>query len=290
MNPVPDWMRAEYPFEPQYLGLTSGSRMSYLDEGEGSAVVMLHGNPTLSYFYRHLVKALSSTMRCIVPDHIGCGFSDKPQDYSYRLEQHVSNAVELIESLDLERFDLVLHDWGGAIGMGVARELKEKVDRLVVTNTAAFRSKSIPWQINICRTPFLGSWIIRGLNGFAGPATKMAVSERLPEVVKRGFLYPYQNWNDRIANWAFVQDIPMRAVHPSWDTLVDIEKGLESFKNHPMLLLWGMKDFCFHPGFLEEWERRFPDAKVQRISDAGHYLYEDATEQTVGKVAEFLAR
>lgn len=262
--------------------------MAYVDDGEGPAVLMLHGNPTWSYLYRHMITALAPEHRCVVPDHIGCGFSEKPQNYAYRLRQHIDNTLELIEATGLERFDLVVHDWGGAIGMGVATQMPERVRRLVVTNTAAFRSQSIPWEINLCRTPLLGKLIIRGLNGFAGPATKMSVSREMPEWVKRGFLHPYGNWHDRIATWAFVQDIPMHARHPSWDTLVGIETGLTQLRDHPMLLLWGMRDFCFHGDFLAEWQRRFPAAQTQAFEHAGHYLFEDAEDACAAAMQAFL--
>lgn len=281
-------MAGEYPFEPKTLKLSSGPTLSYIDEGQGRAVVMLHGNPTWSYFYRNVVQRLSGSARCIVPDHIGCGFSDKPQDYSYTLAQHVENTLELLEAAGVEAFDLIVHDWGGAIGMAVAEALRDRVGRLVVMNTAAFRSQSIPWQINICRSKLFGSLIIRGLNGFAGPATKMAVSQPLPAEVKRGFLHPYQNWHDRIANWAFVQDIPMDTSHPSWDRLVEIEEGLSRLSSKPMLLMWGMKDFCFHPGFLEEWIRRFPKAQTLEWPDAGHYLLEDEKDRCLSAIEMFL--
>jgi len=150
---------AEYPFQPCRLEI-EGHSLAYLDEGQGPAVVMVHGNPSWSYLYRNLVSGLRDRYRCIVPDHLGCGFSDKPTDYPYRLKNHVDNLERLLEALGVERCILVVHDWGGAIGMGWAGRHPERVAGVVVLNTAAFRSPRLPLRIAICRWPVLGSLLI----------------------------------------------------------------------------------------------------------------------------------
>ena len=118
MIELPEYLKKEYPFQQNSLNLHSAARMNYVDEGEGRPVVMLHGNPTWSFFYRNVIKMLAPHSRCIVPDHIGCGLSEKPATYIYHLKQHINNVVELVHHLELEEFDLIVHDWGGAIGMG----------------------------------------------------------------------------------------------------------------------------------------------------------------------------
>ncbi|MGB0373034.1 MAG: alpha/beta fold hydrolase [Opitutales bacterium] len=288
MTALPEFLTKEYPFAQNSIDLHSVARMNYVDEGEGRPVVMLHGNPTWSYFYRNLIKKLSPTRRCIVPDHIGCGLSEKPETYMYRLRQHVDNVVELVERLELESFDLIVHDWGGAIGMGLARRMPEKVGRIVAMNTAAYRAPWIPLRINICKIPGFGQWIVRKFNGFAGPALKMAVKKPMPRDVEQGFIYPYGNWEDRIATWAFVKDIPMTPFHTTWDDLVEIERDLKLFKDNPMLLLWGMKDFCFSPNFLRRWQEFFPNAEVEEYEKAGHYVLEDAGEVALKRIGQFL--
>ena len=117
---LPGDVRQLYPFDGRLYLLTNGHCLHYLDEGAGPPVLMLHGNPTWSFYYRDLVLGLRDHFRCIVPDHLGCGLSDKPQDFSYRLEDHIRHVEELVEHLQLERVHLVVHDWGGAIGMGFA--------------------------------------------------------------------------------------------------------------------------------------------------------------------------
>jgi len=282
-----------YPFRSNYIHFGEGAlRYHYLDEGPRDAhpVVMFHGNPTWSFYYRNVIVGLRDKCRCIVPDHMGCGFSDKPQDYPYILKQHIDNAESLLNELGIKEMSLIVHDWGGAIGMGVAARNPRRIRKLVILNTAAFASSRIPFRINICKIPVFGDIAIRGLNGFAGAAIYMAVNhrERMTRDIVAGLLYPYRSWYERVANLRFVQDIPMSPEHPTWQTLQNVEAGLQHFKSNPMLICWGMKDWCFNESFLETWIAKFPEAQVERYEDAGHYVLEDAHERIVPKIREFL--
>ena len=280
---------SEYPFPSKFFDL-DGLRYHYVDEGRGDTLLFVHGNPTWSFAWRHFIKDLSRDYRVVAIDHIGCGFSDKPQDYEYRLAKHIDNLSRFITGLDLNQITLLGHDWGGAIGMGVAGALPERFSRIVLFNTAAFRSQRIPRRIAICRWPILGAVGVRGFNLFARAALTMAVCrhERMTPAVRAGYLAPYGNWRDRIAIFRFVQDIPLAPAHPSYATLVTIEERLALFQKTPMLLVWGMRDWCFKPLFLEEFERRFPEAEVLRLSEAGHYVFEDAWEEIIPRLRAFL--
>lgn len=282
--------RALYPFESHYFDL-AGTRMHYLDEGTGSPVVMLHGNPTWSFYYRDLVLGLRDECRVVVPDHIGCGLSDKPQDYPYRLEQHITNLTRLLnDGLGLGDITLILHDWGGAIGTGYAVRFPKRVSRLVVLNTAAFVLTECPLRIAICKLPVFGSVAIRMLNGFARSALYMAVVNRraITQSVRDGYLAPYNSYHNRIANLRFVQDIPLSRKHPSWETIAEIEGRLGELREKPMLICWGDRDFCFTPRFLEKWRQHFPHAEVHRFEHAGHYVLEDAGEAVLSRIRSFL--
>jgi haloalkane dehalogenase len=281
--------RAEYPFQSHHLDL-DGLRYHYVDEGAGEPLLFVHGNPTWSFAWRNLIKDLSRDHRCVAVDHIGCGLSAKPQNYPYRLAAHIENLSRLVEQLDLRNATLVAHDWGGAIGMGVVERHRDRFSRLVLMNTAAFCSKAIPWRIAACRIPMFGALAVRGLNAFASAATFMAVEKPLPASVKAGYLRPYGAWADRVAVLRFVQDIPLAPSHPSYATLAGIEEGLPALADKPMLLVWGMKDWCFTPAFLAEFEQRFPHAETLRLDDAGHYVFEDAPERIILRLREFLAR
>ena len=287
--PLPPAVAAEYPFESQFIELVGGHRLHYVDEGSGDVLLCVHGNPTWSFAWRSVAKEFSATHRVIAIDHLGCGLSDKPQQYDYCLANHIANLQVLIEKLDLRNITLLAHDWGGAIGMGAAGRMPDRFSRFVLFNTAAFRSTQIPLRIAVCRIPFFGTFALRGLNGFSRAALTMAVEkyERMTPAVKAGYLAPYDSWANRVAVNRFVKDIPLQEAHPSWSTLVEVESGLEQFQQHPMLLVWGEKDWCFTTDFLDEFERRFPQAETLRISDAGHYVFEDAPEVFLPKLREF---
>lgn len=272
--------KKHFPFKNNYIDL-EGLKYHYLDEGQGEPLVMLHGNPTWSFYYRRLVSGLKERYRVIVPDHMGCGMSDKPQKYHYRLEQHIDNLEVLLEKLKLQDVTLVLHDWGGAIGMGWAVRHPKRVKRFVVFNTAAFLLHAIPLRINICRIPLLGDIAVRGLNAFALPAITVACKkkERMVPEVKAGYLAPYDSYANRVAILKFIQDIPLTPKDYSYSLMKTIENGLSQFKNHPMLIIWGAKDFCFNNRFLEKWKHFFPKAQIKIVSDAGHYVVEDAWEK-----------
>ncbi|MGB2987483.1 MAG: alpha/beta fold hydrolase [Phycisphaerae bacterium] len=269
-----------YPFETHYLDVIGG-RMHYVDEGNGPAVVMLHGNPTWSFYYRELIKGLRDRYRVIAPDHIGCGLSDKPQDYPYTLSTHIDNVERLIDHLELKEVTLAVHDWGGPIGFGWAARHPQRVRGFIVFNTAAFLGGRIPFRIRVCRWPIFGDIAVRGLNAFARAAIHMACCkrERMTPEVKRGYLLPYDSVANRVAILCFVRDIPLSPRIPSYAVLKQIEAALPQFRDRPMVILWGMKDFCFTDRFLEEWVARFPQAAVHRFADAGHYVVEDAHER-----------
>lgn len=282
-------MATIFPFTPRFASI-NGQRMAYLDEGRGPVVVLVHGNPTWSFFYRHLVSLLCPNHRVIAPDHIGCGNSDKPREYSYLLEDHINNLESLLTSLGVETCSLVVHDWGGAIGFGYAVRHPERIRSLTVMNTAAFRSRRIPWRIRICRLPVLGPLLVRGFNGFARAAIFMAVRRKMAPDVAEGFLAPYDSWRNRIAIQRFVEDIPLTPSHPSYQCLAAIEGGLAGLGRIPMQIIWGGRDFCFTRHFYDEWRRRFPDAETLYLEEAGHYLLEDAFPEVGAAITAFLGR
>jgi pimeloyl-ACP methyl ester carboxylesterase len=282
-----------YPFEGHVLDL-DGLRYHYLDEGEGEPLVMVHGNPSWSFYYRNLVAGLKDRYRCIVPDHIGCGLSDKPSDdrYDYHLEQRVDDLEALLESLGLtENITLVLHDWGGMIGMAWAHRHPEAVGRLVLLNTGAFHlpaGKSVPWQLRLTRTP-LGTVLVRGFNAFSrGAAVTGVTRSRMTREVREAYCAPYDSWQNRIATLRFVQDIPLAPGDRGYDLITDVAAGIERFQDRPALICWGQKDFVFDDHFLAVWEQKLPQATVRRFPECGHYVLEDAPDEILAEVEQFL--
>jgi cis-3-alkyl-4-acyloxetan-2-one decarboxylase len=278
----------DYPFKSHFFTIDS-HRIHYVDEGRGDVIVMVHGNPTWSFYYRRLINLLAKDHRVIAIDHIGCGLSDKPQDYNYCLQNHIDNLDALLSHLDVQSFSLVVHDWGGAIGMGVVAKNPTVLKRAMVLNTAAFRSQRIPFRISVCRWPLVGELLVRGLNGFAGPAVFMAVTKKMKKDTARAFLAPYDSWHNRVAVSAFVKDIPLTSDHPSYQSLLAVEHGLEKLQvsQLPMLICWGGKDFCFNREFYDEWCQRFPQADSHYFPESGHYILEDAFEEIAPLAAQF---
>ncbi|MAT14717.1 MAG: alpha/beta hydrolase [Planctomyces sp.] len=279
----------EYPFASHYFE-RDGHRLHYVDEGSGEVLVFVHGNPTWSFAWRNLIKDLSSNYRCIAIDHLGCGFSDKPQDYPYRLEDHIENLIALIEHLDLQQITFIAHDWGGAISMGAAGRRSERASRFVLCNTAAFRSQLIPKSIHSIHMPGFGAVAVRGFNAFVRYGLRWTTVDKsvMRPAVKAGYLAPYGNWHDRVAVLRFVQDIPLKPGHPSYETLKGVEQGLTQFKHAPMQFIWGAQDFCFTTKFLDEFQKFFPNAQSTVFPDAGHYVFEDKPAEMIGIIRGFL--
>lgn len=286
---LPPAVRKLYPFQPRTLELPAG-RIRYLDEGPRDApvVLMVHGNPSWSFLYRSLVLALRDRFRCVVPDHLGCGLSDKPEGFDYHLRAHIGHLGALVDELGIRRAHLVVHDWGGPIGLGLARHRPQLVDRLVVFNTAAFPSRHIPKRIALCRLPWLGALLVRGLNGFSGAAVHMAVARPLAPAVRQAYLWPHRTWADRIAVHRFVRDIPLGPPHRTQGEIEAIGADLDRYRQHSVLLLWGGRDWCFDDVFLQEWKRRLPAARAVRLAQAGHWLLEDEPETIARQVRTFL--
>jgi haloalkane dehalogenase len=285
-------VRAQYPWTGSYLDVPGG-RLHYLDEGprDGKPLLFLHGNPTWSFYWRNLIKGLSDRYRCVAPDHLGHGMSDKPPEWSYRLADHVDNVVRLIDRLDLRDITLVVHDWGGAIGTGAALARPDRVTRLVLFNTGAFQGP-VPGEIRMCRVPLLGPLIVRGANGFLRAGLFRATENRanFQGAISAGYLAPYRGWGNRIGHLRFVQDIPIEADHPTRGTIADMESRLHELRGRPTLIAWGMKDWCFTPAFLARWRAELPDAEVVEYPDAGHWVVEDAKDQILPLVRSFLER
>ncbi len=284
-------MFKDYPFRSNYLSL-QGGRLHYIDEGHGPVLVMVHGNPTWSYYYRHLIAHFRQTHRVIAIDHMGCGLSDKPPFYPYCLGQHIDNLQRLLVHLKVERHTLIAHDWGGAIGLGNAVQHIASLDGIVLMNTAAFRSNRLPWRIALCRLPVIGEIIVRLFNGFAWPATFMAVTKKLSAEIIKGYLAPYDTWHNRVGIARFVEDIPMHKGHRSYGRLLEIENSLPNLRdsNIPLLILWGGQDFCFNDHFFREWQKRFPQAESHYFQDGGHYVLEDKLEEILPILQSFINR
>jgi haloalkane dehalogenase len=284
-----------YPFKSKYMDLNP-LQYHYVDEGSGEPILMVHGNPTWSFYFRKLIQGLRKTHRVIAPDHMGCGLSDKPsiKEYDFTLNSRVRDFETFVEKLGLYgKITLVVHDWGGMIALAWAVRYPERVGRLVILNTAAFlppKAKALPLRLNLLRKcPWLAVPAIQGLNLFALAALVMAPCKKLSRSSRKGLLAPYGSWHNRLAILKFVQDIPLYETDASYDMVRTTDQRLESLSAVPMLILWGAKDFVFDRDYFNEWVKRFPRATAKLYEDAGHYLLEDVPERVLMEIRAFLA-
>ncbi|HKK91464.1 MAG TPA: alpha/beta fold hydrolase [Desulfobacteraceae bacterium] len=283
-----------YNFTSRYA-LINGHTLHYLDQGEGKPVLMVHGNPTWSFYFRNLVTQLSGQYRTIAPDHMGCGFSDKPDTnrYDYTLASRVKDLEALVEHLNLtEKITLVVHDWGGMIGLAFALAHLDRIEKIIITNTSGFllpRNKRFPLRLGLIKyLKPLAVPAVLGLNLFSRCALFMAASTKLGTDVKTGLTAPYNSWKNRIATLKFVEDIPLGPKDPSYSLVKGVDDNLSKLAGIPMLILWGKQDFVFDEAFLDEWKARFPHARVHLFEDAGHYLFEDKPRKTAELIEKFL--
>ncbi len=293
----------DYPFTPKRFEVRPGIGMSFLDEGprDGEVVLMLHGNPSWSYYWRKLVSGLADpatgkAYRCIVPDHVGMGLSDRPGDeaYAYTLQSRIDDVEALLQHLGISGpVTLAVHDWGGMIGFGWALPRRERVRRLVVLNTAAFPlppAKPMPWQLSLGRDSRLGGFMIRAFNLFARGATRLGVEQRMPADVRRAFEAPYNGWKQAISTLRFMQDIPLGEGDRAWAPVAESARVLHEYADRPAFIGWGLRDFVFDRHFLDGFTAALPQAEVHAFEDANHYVLEDKAGVLVPMIRDFLDR
>ncbi len=282
----PAWLNpALYPFSGNYLELGSG-RMHYLDEGQGVPVVMVHGTPSWSFLYRHLVRDLSGSYRCIAPDQLGFGLSDKPETFAYTPEAHAENLAHLIDTLELKDVVLIVHDFGGPIGLPYALEHPENVRAVVVMNTWLWPNESLIQAGRVLSNPF-GRFLYTRPNVSVNVLLKrlgFADQTVLTSELLKHYRGPFPTPQSCRALYALVATI---AESNKWfETLWDKRAAIE---DKPALLLWGMKDKLVPSSFLTRWRTVFKNPETLEL-DAGHFLQEEVKEQITQAVRDFLRK
>ncbi len=284
----PDWLdRTAYPFAAHSFATAAG-RLHYVDEGQGAPVVMVHGNPTWSFLYRRLILQLRAQYRCVAPDHLGFGLSDKPAGWDYGPEAHAVHLTALIDHLGLKDLTLVVQDWGGPIGLAYAVAHPENIARVVLLNTWAWPVNRDPYYIGfsgLMGGP-LGRLLIRRYNFFAAVILRQAFgdSRRLTAAAHAHYLRPLATPADRTGCLVFPKQII--AATP-W--LAALERQLPVLRGKPIQIVWGMKDIAFRASELRRWEQCFPEAQVLRLPTVGHYVQEEAPEALGAALAAFLS-
>jgi acyl-CoA synthetase (AMP-forming)/AMP-acid ligase II/pimeloyl-ACP methyl ester carboxylesterase len=279
-----------YPFASRFLTLKSGHKLHYVDEGRGPVLILIHGNPTWSFYYRDLIKRLSATCRVIAPDHIGCGLSDHPKGKHFRAKDRVAHLQELVDHLGIKSFSLGMHDWGGSIGTSLAANNIPRIEKLVYFNTTLTETESLPFFIRISAKPPMGKFITKTTKTFLRLATDVGVGKKLPKRVKQGYMYPYRTNRDRTAIWDFVQDIPFDIDHPTYAGMMEISRAIPELAKKPIKIMWGLKDPCFHHEMLTQLVRLFPNAEVTEFPNASHLVVEDEIDNISRSLEEFFLR
>jgi haloalkane dehalogenase len=253
-------------------------------------LLFVHGNPTWSFHWRHLIAALGSRYRCVAIDHLGCGLSGAASR-PLALADRVEHLVQLLGALDLRQTALVAQDWGGAIGLGALLRAPERFVRIALFNTGAFPPWYIPLRIRACRWPVAGRLAIQGGNLFSRAALRMTLARRrrLDPAVAAAYLAPYGSWGRRAAVYQFVRDIPASPRHPTWSTLETLEQGLQRMAPLPTRLIWGARDWCFTTGCRDRFAAIWPHAEIRTLADVGHWVVEDAPAEALEELAEFVA-
>lgn len=281
-----------YPFAPRFFD-AGGFQMHYIDEGEGEPVLMLHGDPTWGYLWRKFIPALSRKRRVIVPDHMGMGKSDAPEaPYPYTLSRHIANLEALVHSIGLSDITLVVHDWGGPVGLGFAVRHPELIKSIVLTNTWAFArwpGAPFPKLIEMIRSP-RGEQFVLEKNGYVARAMAGTVNypEKLTPDVMNAYLAPFPAPESRRALLCWSRDIPVAEGDASWDEMKRVEENLPTFAGIPVLIVWGMLDPVLPPDVLDMWKSIYPRAFVREVPDASHFLQEDAPDMVLDAIEEFL--
>ncbi|UQA90880.1 alpha/beta fold hydrolase [Streptomyces halobius] len=295
---IPPGALPGYP-GPAHWHRVPATGQHYLDTGSGDPVLLLHGNPSWSYTWRHLLPALSPHVRCLAPDLPGMGLSPRPPvppGLTDRYEGQLDALEAFFGHLTDERrlpgqgWTLVMHDWGGPLGFAWALRNPGAVTRLVVLNTIAFRwppGYRLPLPLRCIRDSAPIAALTHLTNAFARTAVRAGVVRPLPAAERRAYLRPYARLRDRRAVVAFVRSIPRHDDEPSW-RLLEPPDGGSGLAGLPVFVGWGMRDPVFTPLVLDAWTDRFPQARVHQYADAGHYVMEDAAEELGGHIRDFL--
>ena len=281
----PVWLdRAMYPFTSRWFDSGDG-RMHYVDEGVGAPVVFVHGTPTWSFLYRHLVARLARRHRAIAVDHLGFGLSEKPAHAPYEPRDHARRLAALLDALDLTGVTLVVHDFGGPIGLAVALARPERVARLVLFNS---------WMWSVADDPAIargakvagsrvGRLLYRHLNFPVKLLMPKVMGDRsaLTPEIHRHYAAPLATPDERMGAWACA-----RALLGAGPWYEELWAERWRLRDRPMLLLWGMRDPTFGPAYLDRWRREFPEAEVHTFAASGHFVPEEADADEVAPLIE----
>ena len=287
----PNWVSDDmFPFESKFFTMPSGHQMHFVDEGVGEPVVFVHGNPSWSFEFRHVIEGLRSEFRCIAPDHIGFGLSSRSaRNEDHRPQAHADAFASLMDHLDLKDITLYMTDWGGPIGLDFVRRYPDRVKRIVIANTWCWpvsRERHFVMFSFMMSNP-VGQVLIKRFNFFVNKVMPRAVGKKgvlTPDVMEH-----YRNAQPTPAARAACAALP-RAIVGASDWLASIWADKKTFTEKPALILWGLKDIAFRRKELECWQSELTDVETHEFEDSGHFLAEEAPDRVLSALSTFMRR
>jgi haloalkane dehalogenase len=285
---IPAWVdREAFPFRSRYLEIAPGRGVHYVDEGQGPAILFVHGTPTWSFEWRHCIRALSRTHRCIAMDNLGFGLSDRPPDFDYTPESHAGVLRTVVERLNLTDVTLVVHDFGGPIGLPLALHQPTVVRRVVLLNTWMWSFDDDPEMIRKARIAggSVGRLLYRYANFSLRVLMPYAYADRtkLTPRIHQQYLAPFRDTDSRErVLWPLA-----RAILGSSQYYDSLWRMRDRLLDVPALVIWGMKDPAFQPGLLERWRHVLPRATIVELP-VGHWPQEEAPDQVTRATQDFL--
>jgi haloalkane dehalogenase len=274
-----------FPAEHRFADL-GGARIHYVDEGAGEPILLLHGNPTWSFLYRKIIAGLSDEFRCIAPDYPGYGMSSAPSGYRFTPAEHSAVLERFVDELGLTNLTMMVQDWGGPIGLGLACRRPELVGRLIIGNTFAWPLRELRVRVfsAVLGGP-PGRVLTRQFNFAPRVFFARGFAQPVPTEVMQMYLAPWRDPRRRLP-----AAIAPRQLIAASGYLADLEAAMPKIANRPALIVWGQKDFAFRQEARQRFEKLFPNHRIALLPHASHFLQEDAGEQIVAEFKRFRAR
>ena len=280
---IPPAVRELFPYRSRFFQVGK-NHLHYVDEGQGPVLLLMHACPVWSFSFREVIREFSPQYRVVALDQMGFGLSDKPADFDYRLEMHADLLEMFVHGLGLTDITLVMHGRGSTIGMAYAVRNPDNIRAFVTLNAMGFTGFFLPWRLQVCRIPWLGAKIVLGLDLLTREF------RRYPEAVRLAYSLPFPDRESKISLVRFIEDIPCVPEDDSAQSMLEVETSLWMLREKPAAIIWAKKDWLYTKRSFRAWIKYFPEAEVHWIENAGRYIQEDAPDELLTILRDFLGR